>query len=128
MAANDFRNFNVKLDAFVAKVNIAPALVVKRVAFDLFGRIVRKTPIDTGRARASWTISTNVANRNITEVVTTAAVGTAPRAGTRGRVRRAIGQVIANIQTQNLARLDVKPGDKVIISNNVPYIVALEEG
>lgn len=76
---NDFRQFSVDLDNFVKQVGLSAQAVQKKVAFDLFRRIVKKTPVDTGRARASWTISANGA-------------------------------------------------DQTVISNNVPYITALEDG
>lgn len=105
--ANDIRTFNLNMDAFVAKVKIAPAKVVKRVAFDLYGHIIRNTPVDTGRARASWTIAVNQANRNVMPAVP---------AGARVYPDPAPGF------------LAVGPGDTVIISNNLPYINALEDG
>jgi len=104
--ANDFRSFSLQLDAFAAKVKVAPSKVVKRVAFDLFGRIVKKTPWLTGRARASWTIAVNQADRR---VMPPAPPGTVYPRATAGF-------------------LDVKPGDSVVISNNLPYITALEDG
>ena len=100
--ANDFRSFSLQLDAFAAKVKVAPSKVVKRVAFDLFGRIVKRTPVDTGRARASWTIALNHADRTV--------------------------QPPGRYNAPKIGFLDVKPGDSVVISNNLPYITALEDG
>lgn len=103
---NDYRSFSLQLDDFAAKVKIAPSKVVKRIAFDLFGRIVVHTPWLTGRARASWTIAVNDADRH---VMSPASPGTVYPGATAGF-------------------LDVKPGDSVVISNNLPYITALEDG
>ena len=61
------------------------------------------TPVDTGRARASWTIAVNQANRHVMP---------------EGRYPA----------MPNPGFLDVRPGDSVVISNNLPYITALENG
>ena len=53
----DLIEFEGDLDAFAKQVGIDYTKVVKHIAFDLFGRIVKKTPVDTGRARASWNIT-----------------------------------------------------------------------
>ena len=104
--ANDYRSFSLKLDAFAAKVKIAPSKVVKRVAFDFFRHVVFNTPVDTGRARASWTIAVNVANRAVMPEAPEGTIYPAPSVGF----------------------LAVGPGDSVIVSNNLPYITALENG
>ncbi len=56
MTTNE-QEFKAKLTDFAKRVKIAPQKVVKKVAFQLFRRIIEKTPVDTGRARASWTIA-----------------------------------------------------------------------
>ena len=105
--ANDFRTFNLQLDGFARKVGVAAGTVQKRVAFDLFGRIVRRTPVDTGRARGSWTIAVNQADR--------AVLPPAPPRHKYPRPHVPVG-------------ITVKPGDTIWISNNLPYITALEDG
>lgn len=101
--ANDLRSFNVNIDDWASKIKLAPGTVVKRVGFDLFGRIVRKTPVDTGRARASWNISVNEADRSV----------------------QPEGQ--PSYQEPKIGALVVRPGDSIVISNNLPYITALED-
>lgn len=103
--ANDFRNFSVACARFAAKLRLAPITVQKRIAFDLFGRIIAKTPVDTGRARASWTIAGGEANRTV-----------APD-----------GQHAYPAPTVPL-NLMIRPGEAIWISNNLPYITALEDG
>ena len=39
-------------------VTTESALEYKAYAFDVFGEVVKATPVDTGRARANWNIST----------------------------------------------------------------------
>ena len=107
--ANDINAFTVKIDAFANKVRLLPQTVVKRIAFDLYARITKRTPVDTGRARGSWTSATNHANR---------AVLPPASASSNGRV---YGDPV-------IGHLEVGPGTSVVISNNLPYITALEHG
>lgn len=104
--AHDFRSFSVDLDAFVKKVGLARGTVVKRVGFDLYGRIIRKTPVDTGRARGSWTISVSEADRTVLPPAPPGQIYPPPPIGA----------------------LDVRLNESIVISNNLPYITALEDG
>lgn len=101
----DIRTFNLQLDAFAAKVRLIPGVVVKQVAFDLFGRIIKRTPVDTGRARGSWTMASNKADRRVL-----------PPAAPGGGVypEPSIGFI--------------EPSSTIVISNNLPYIMTLENG
>jgi hypothetical protein len=92
-------------------MQLLPSIVVKRIGFDVLRRVIVRTPVDTGRARGSWTISVNRANR--------AVLSPAPDHAAR-----------PFYSTPNLSAgfLDVQPGDSVVISNNLPYIAALEDG
>ena len=104
--ANDFRQFEIQLNAFAKKVAIAPSKIVKRVGFELLGRIVRKTPVDTGRARGSWTIAVNKADRTVLPPAPPGEIYPPPPIGA----------------------LDVRLNESLVISNNLPYIVKLEKG
>jgi hypothetical protein len=113
--ANDFRSFNLNLEAFAHKIKLAPATITKRVAFELFGRIVEKTPVDTGRARASWNISIGEPDRSV-----------APE-GQQPAMNRVSAEAKARTALATLTERGVL-GDTVYITNNLPYIVALEDG
>lgn len=104
--ANDFRKFELELNEFTKKVGIAPSKVAKRIGLDLFAKIVRKTPVDTGRARGSWNISVNEADRTVLPPAPPGDVYPPPSIGA----------------------LDVRLNESIVISNNLPYIVELEKG
>lgn len=104
--ANDYRSFSMQLDQFSKKVGLAVETVTRRVAFDLYARIIRKTPVDTGRARGSWTIAPTVANRQVLPVQPKGTVAPLPQ----------------------LRVPTIKAGERLVISNNLPYITALEDG
>lgn len=113
MSVTNAHEFNAKLTDFALRVKVAPQKVVKKVAFQLFRRIIQKTPVDTGRARASWNI----------------AIG-APDAAVKpeGDYKASPGALAAKANSVLSGygadgRLPV-----VWISNNLPYIGELENG
>ena len=77
--------------------------VRKNYAFALYSSIVRKTPVDTGRARANWNISVGKEDATTTE-------------DTR-RSPKPISQMP-----------EPKGDESIFISNNLPYITTLEYG
>jgi len=55
MSAN-VRKFQSDLEAFAEKIDTDIGVVVTKLALDAWAGITERTPVDTGRARASWTI------------------------------------------------------------------------
>jgi len=51
------QQFSLDITNFAVAVQIDIELLLKAIAFQIFVDIVNATPVDTGRARASWTIS-----------------------------------------------------------------------
>lgn len=54
--AQNLVTFEADLDKFAKVMDIAPAVVTRQIVTDLHGRISKRTPVDTGRARASWDV------------------------------------------------------------------------
>ena len=72
-------------------------------AFTLYSSIVKKTPVDTGRARANWNVSVGHEDTSTTD-----------------ETRRS---------PKSESSLPKAKGDKsIFISNNLPYITTLEYG
>jgi hypothetical protein len=105
-------SFRLALERFGENAAGKTQLIVRKVALDLFRGVVMDTPVDTGRARANWQVSLG---------------------------RPAIGQVKHDSGSPELAAeaaigagtptIQAAPGDVAIyLTNNVPYIVPLEEG
>lgn len=46
--------FNQHIADFKKKSNLSNEVILKKFAFDLLTKIIRKTPVDTGRARGGW--------------------------------------------------------------------------
>lgn len=77
--------------------------LMKAATFEFFRTITISTPVDTGRARAGWTLSINVPS------------GYVPPEGKYGMP-----------SMPKLGNFTVK--DVIYISNNLPYIVPLNNG
>jgi len=96
------------LAKFEAKTSEKLDLAVRKIALELFSRIIMRTPVDTGRARANWQV----------------AIGTIP-SGTL-ELNDKSGQ--ATINKVQAASMGVVAGDVIYLTNNLPYAVPLEEG
>jgi len=111
MAGLRFKNqarFSVDLRKFDDLTKEQAAALLRKVAFQLLGLIVTKTPVDTGRAQNNWQVSVDTGSRE------------AVIAGKRSK---------AEIEAEALSALAfVKPFSTVLLYNNVEYIVFLEEG
>ena len=90
------------------------ATVHKKVALDLLSGVVKKTPVDTGRARASWKVGLGTLDPSV------APEGSGPPADA------VIGAGEAKIENMDRRRSSSPP--PVWITNSLPYIGALENG
>lgn len=52
----NIRRFEFDLEEFAKELNIAVKTVVVKIALDLHSKVSFRTPVDTGRARASWDV------------------------------------------------------------------------
>lgn len=98
--ASDIQNFNQKYEERMT-------LVLKKVAFDLFRKVILKTPVDTGRARGNWMVGIN-------KIPIAMAIGIDKKADVMSRI-------VSDIST-------AKAGDSVAMANTLPYIGVLEYG
>ena len=96
-------HWTMDLNNFCEKNKVAIKEVRKNYAFALYSSIVKKTPVDTGRARANWNVSVGSPDLSTTE------------------------------DTRKTPKLKDKMPDpngdeSIFISNNLPYITKLEYG
>lgn len=91
---------------------------VTEVAIDLHRRLVMYTPVDTGRARAGWIIAKSERTARFTPPP--------------GRYNVPVSRSVSNGEGTTLIGTDVavpyEKGKDVCITNNVPYIEALDNG
>lgn len=83
-------------------------LVLKRLAFEAFKRIIFRTPVDTGRLRGNWQASVGQPKTN--------------------QLQRKDKPGAATLAAGLAALSDVPPGTVVWITNNLPYAEAIENG
>ena len=110
VVTNDVGRFNKALAEIVRlKTEEEALLIVKKVVIDAYARIVDRTPVDTGRARASWQFGIN-----------TEPQGKVPEGDYRSQ--------IAGIVAENVSEIEAAPTAVWFIANNLDYIEALEAG
>lgn len=106
---NSARKFGVDLERFGSGMEAKGDLILRKIVLDLMSAVVMDTPVDTGRARGNWYPSINVPSD----------------AKDDSTVDPSGGGVVANIMgTASRANM----GDAVWLSNNLPYILRLENG
>lgn len=116
--ASNVIEFNLDVTKFVTEEAPEEATKLHRaLALDLFGRLIRTTPVDTGRARANWQVSNGQ-----------------PPAGEiefeGGASREANGALALNTaqQRETPEILAAKAPGRTWIANNLPYIERLNDG
>lgn len=99
--------FSLPIDQVIiaarAKFKIDSSILLRKIALDLYAEIIRRTPVDTGRARANWNLSINHP-----DITTTASTGIPSS---------------VNISPSLLKNLP-----DIYISNGLPYVRELEFG
>ena len=101
-------SFEEDLNKFQRKTVNKMDAVVRQVVLDIFRRIIFKTPVDEGRARANWQTS-----------IGSPITGTLETFDKTGNATLAKAKAILAI---------AKTGDTIYLANNLPYIMRLEEG
>lgn len=101
--AAQIKQFAAPLAAFAKAINVNLSTVCQRIALDAYARITTRTPVDTGRARASWQLSVGSPEGAVP------AAGTHPAPG-----------------LPNVSKID--GSQEIWIASNLDYIQALEDG
>ncbi len=103
-------SFSADISKFAKKTGLNADKVVKKVVLDLTRSVVKRTPVDTGRARAAWQVGKSLPSKLPSSSGPTDKTG--QMANRSARVEAA----------------SIKAGDIVYIANNVDYIIPLEYG
>ena len=106
-------SFSQDLARFEVKTEGQAAALVKKIVLELFTRVMKRTPVDTGNARVNWELG-------VDEVGNTTATATLVEGENQ------ISQQAFLVGLAELARY--KPGQTIYITNNVEYIEILENG
>ena len=114
MGAIDVKKFKMQIKNEIDDVLVQSQEFKEKIGFDCFAGIVKRTPVDTGRARGNWMVSLGAAVE--------AVVDSGPTISNDEPVPSAL-------KNEGLSTISKsKPGQDIVISNNLPYIVFLEEG
>ena len=54
--------WSVPIATLAAKAGADMDRVVRKIEIDLFGRVIARTPVDTGRAKGNWQVSNDAPN------------------------------------------------------------------
>ena len=98
---DDLRNFEGKTERKMTQIG-------RKVALELFKRVIYKTPVDTGRARSNWQVTIGTTASGTVEIDDKSGAAT-------------MGKAVADSR-------GFKAGDTIYLTNNLPYIRRLEEG
>lgn len=93
---------------WVMKTDQKMDLAVRKIALEMFSRVILKSPVDTGRFRANWQV----------------AVGSVPD----GTLSLEDKSGTATVNKATAATAGVKSGDVIYLVNNLPYAQRLEDG
>lgn len=106
--------FALQIAEFAKRAGANADLVCKKVGIEVFASVVRRTPVDTGRARGNWVVSIGSPSSMISAALDSGAYGGNPGSASAGQA--------------NAALADFKIGQAIYIMNNLPYINRLENG
>lgn len=101
-------NFALDVQRFVDKAKGDIDLVVRKVALDMFRRVIMKSPVDTGRFKGNWLV----------------AIGSIPD----GTIEINDKSGAATISRVTAAALELRAGQIIYLINNLEYATALEYG
>lgn len=115
------QRFSVALQQWVKITKIKLDTVIRKVSLDCFRAVIIRSPVDTGRFRASWRVSLNTVDlavhAPVVERVTEAQSIAPGEPPTADEMAYANGTI-----------LKAKISDTVLITNNLPYAIPLEHG
>jgi len=57
VVAKNVAGFTADLESFARQIDVDLGQARRKVAFEIFRSVVAKSPVDTGRFRASWTVA-----------------------------------------------------------------------
>lgn len=101
-------NFSDDLERFTKKALTRAETIHRKVGIEVASAVIRKTPVDTGRARANWLPSLGYSRDDTKETFDKS------------------GQVAVGAATQTFS--GAKLEQTLWLSNNLPYIQRLETG
>lgn len=97
--------WSIPLERLAERAGLKLDTVTRKVTLDLFTSVVQKSPVDTGRFKGNWNVSTTTPNVSVSATIN----------GARGL-------------TEAQKALGIPAGGVVYLSNGLPYARRLEFG
>lgn len=100
--------FELQLAAFAEKAGKNADAVIKKVSIDIMAKVVKRSPVDTGRFRGNWVMSIgspDITQKEVTDIS---------------------GDSTISRESSKLANFNIGPS--VYIMNSLPYAIRLENG
>lgn len=118
--------FARSITTFVEKTGVRADQVLRKLGLDAFQGVLLKSPVDTGRFRASWRITINRVD------LSTIPPPDAPTMSV-AEAKDAYRVLLAGAQSAQQAAAVIEVGkavfgDSINITNNLPYAEKLEDG
>lgn len=103
-------DFDLGLASIADELEADYNMLIRRFTFGVYSRVVRKSPVDTGRFRGNWIVS----------------IGK-PLATTFDQFNKN-ASVFVNNNPATIESFDLQRNSELIIQNNLPYAEKLEQG
>lgn len=106
------------LEAFADLTGLRTSIVMRKLAFDGLDGVFRRSPVDTGRFRASWRVSLDSADLSV-------------EPPSESKASQPKGSPLSGPALQQLNAINFGKGKRdqtIVISNNLPYAQQLEDG
>lgn len=100
--------FTAQLKRFATKAKKKPVEAQRKIFIELSSRIIQRTPVDTGRARANWNAAIGGADTSITDAT--------DQSGSKA------------ISDATVTAVSNGKGQTLYLTNSLPYIQRLEDG
>lgn len=93
--------------------------VMRKLGFDALASVLRRSPVDSGRFRASWRYTVNTVDSSVEAV---------PERGTKGQRKRGSTPGGSEITDALATNKQVTRHKTIHLTNSLPYSVRLENG
>jgi hypothetical protein len=113
----DLKRFAVRIRTLGENVQNNATALVRKVALSVDATVVSATPVDTGRARSNWQVEIGRPARGVIDAHVPGSEGST--SGPNTQIALALGA--AAISTY-------QSGETIHLTNNLPYIGALNDG
>lgn len=120
--------FTLDIQRFVDKANGNLDLVVRKIALDLFLRVIEKSPVDTGRFKSNWQVAIGSIPNGTIELSKDVSHNEHGKERELGKEARGSFAGTASISRVQAEVLGLKAGDVIYLVNNLAYSRALEYG